>query len=90
LSRRSSAFEPGSGVPAASPTPPPIIPIGLFTTGVTSLTESGPLYGFASPGTLVGTWSVTLTETPVPEPATVVLLGSGLALLARRWRRRRE
>ena len=56
------------------------------------LLASGPIYAFASPGTLVGTWDVTATlvPQPVPEPATLTLVGLGATFLAYRYRKRRH
>lgn len=58
------------------PSAPPVVLIGMLTDDITSLDVSGPIFGFASPGTQVGTWQAQIME--VPEPSSVLLLTSGL------------
>ena len=70
---------PGDAKEPSRPTAPPVVLIGTLTSAVTSLDVSGPIFGFASPGTQIGTWQVQVTQSaPVPEPSSVLLLGSGL------------
>ena len=57
------------------------------------MTESlgGGNYNISTPNSLGVVVSVTYDYTPVPEPSTIALLGSGLiALVVCAWRRRRR
>jgi hypothetical protein len=68
------AFPAGTQSPVGAPLSP--IDLGSFVGRVTELSQSGPIYAF-SDTVQVGTWEVSVTA--VPEPATLFLLGSGLA-----------
>ncbi len=58
--------------------------LSLLTDGMAVLA-----YSQLGPGT-VRLGSLTLTITPIPEPMSLLLLGSGLAGLATGWRKRRR
>ncbi len=79
------AFPSGTLLPT-DPLTPPSISLGALGGGVTTLASSGPIFAFST-GTQVGTWEANVTA--VPEPGTLLLLGSGLLAAAARRRRKR-
>jgi hypothetical protein len=70
---------------------PPILPIllGSFASG-NSFVGTGPIYGFASPETLIGSWTISATQVPEPPTLPLVALGVGFVLLRRLQRRSRS
>ena len=74
------AFPPDPVIPDGPPSVPPLITLGAFSADLASLSVSGPLFAFASPGTQVGTYSVTVQV--VPSASTFWLVGIGLIALA--------
>lgn len=71
-----------------NPSDPPADPIDLGSIGNGNFGGTGPLYGFASPSTPTGTWTINVTQL-VPEPPTLPLLAAGVGLvLLRRLRSR--
>jgi hypothetical protein len=67
-------------IPDGPPSEPPLITLGAFSADITNLSVSGPLFAFESPGTQVGTYSVTVQAVPLAR--TVWLVGAGLIALA--------
>ena len=63
------------------------LPVGTGTYGI--FHNGGQIFGTGF--TADYTWSMTVAPTPVPEPASLVLLGSGLCgVLVRRYRQQRR
>ena len=74
--------------PSAIPTPYVTEP-GAYqgsVVGNAPYTEGGPAYAIGGVGTLV----VTENPAPVPEPTSILLVGSGATLLIARYRRKRR
>jgi hypothetical protein len=80
------AFPPGTLFAAAPPTDP--IDLGSISNG--NFGATGPIYGFASPGTEIGSWSINVTAVPEPPTLPLVALGIGFVLLRRLKRRSRS
>jgi hypothetical protein len=75
------AFPDGVLLPNGPPSEP--IPLGSFFSA-TEFEQSGPIFGFASPGTEIGGWDIAVSQVenvPVPEPPTLPLLAFGAAVL---------
>ena len=56
---------------------PPILPIGTFLNNGPPIRLSGPVVAFDDP-IVVGSYDITLSAAPVPEPSSAMLLLSGL------------
>ncbi len=72
---------------------PLLLPIGWIPPIGLPLAESGipgDLLLPGTPGALLVESATSAAPVPMPEPASIVLLGTGLALGARRWRQRRN
>jgi hypothetical protein len=67
--------------------------VGLFTanlTGTSVNTVPKVLTALVSPGYVDSSWSASFTSTPIPEPATLALIGGGLVALVAFGRRRKS
>src|SRR5882672_3591981 len=73
-----------------NPQAPPTDPIDLGSISNGNFGGTGPVYGFASPGTFIGTWSINVTAVPEPPTLPLVALGVGFVLLRRLQRRSRS
>jgi hypothetical protein len=72
------------------PTDPPTAPIDLGSIANGNFDGAGSLYGFASPGTLIGSWAINVTQVSEPPTLPLVALGFGFVLLRRLQRRSRS
>jgi hypothetical protein len=73
------AFPFGTVSPASQPGPIQLPAVQLPAVQF-GFDASGPIYGFHSPGVLIGTWNI--FTTPVPEPPALPLFVFGLSLVA--------
>jgi hypothetical protein len=65
------------------PTGPPADPIDLGSISNGNISKNGPIYGFDSAATDIGTWSINVTAVPEPPTLPLVALGVGFVLLRR-------
>jgi hypothetical protein len=73
------AFPFGTVSPTSNPGPQQLPAVQLPAVQF-GFDASGPIYGFHSPGVLIGTWNI--FTTPVPEPPALPLFLFGLGLFA--------